>query len=146
MLHNALGSLRFLNHGLAVILGLIGVKLVLHWAHSVWPQVPAVPTPLSLVVILLTLLAVTAWLRRRRPSLDGDVDDDGDWCDEEPDYRLRPAANRVPVRWSARVGAAQAVDVGYAVVVGVERLGFGDPPVCPVPRAQHDRGERRGGE
>ena len=33
-----------LSYGLAAILGFIGVKLVLHWAHLVWPSVPDVPT------------------------------------------------------------------------------------------------------
>lgn len=60
VLRNALSRLRHLNHGLAVILGFIGVKLVLHWAHTVWTWVPDVPTPLSLVVILVVLATVTA--------------------------------------------------------------------------------------
>ena len=60
VLRNALAKLRHLNHGLAVILAFIGAKLVLHWAHTVWSWVPDVPTPLSLVVILATLGAVTA--------------------------------------------------------------------------------------
>jgi len=60
VLRNALSKLRHLNHGLAIILGFIGVKLVLHWAHTVWSWVPDVPTPLSLVVILGVLLTVTA--------------------------------------------------------------------------------------
>lgn len=60
VLRNALAKLRHLNHGLAIILAFIGVKLVLHWAHTVWSWVPDVPTPLSLLVILATLAAVTA--------------------------------------------------------------------------------------
>ncbi|AGZ43056.1 TerC/Alx family metal homeostasis membrane protein [Actinoplanes friuliensis] len=59
VLHNALSKLRHLNHGLGIILAFIGVKLVLHWAHTVWSQVPDVPTPLSLVVILGVLVTVT---------------------------------------------------------------------------------------
>ncbi|GAA0736321.1 TerC/Alx family metal homeostasis membrane protein [Dactylosporangium roseum] len=59
VLRNALSRLRHLNHGLAVILGFIGAKLVLHWAHTVWSWVPDVPTPLSLLVIVLTLATVT---------------------------------------------------------------------------------------
>jgi TerC family integral membrane protein len=59
VLHNALGSLRYLNHGLALILAFIGVKLVLHWAHTVWTAVPGVPTALSLGVILGVLVVVT---------------------------------------------------------------------------------------
>jgi tellurite resistance protein TerC len=60
VLRNALSRLRHLNHGLGIILGFIGVKLVLHWAHTVWPAVPDIPTPLSLAVILVTLGTVTA--------------------------------------------------------------------------------------
>jgi TerC family integral membrane protein len=59
VLRNALSRLRHLNHGLAIILAFIGVKLVLHWAHTVWAWVPDVPTPLSLVVIVSVLLTVT---------------------------------------------------------------------------------------
>jgi TerC family integral membrane protein len=68
VLHNALSRLRYLNHGLAIILGFIGVKLVLHWAHKVWPQVPDVPTQLSLAVILgvLTTVMITSIRANRR--------------------------------------------------------------------------------
>lgn len=59
VLHTALAKLRHLNHGLAVILAFIGVKLVLHWAHGVWPAVPQIPTPISLAVIVLVLATVT---------------------------------------------------------------------------------------
>ncbi|MEV6488599.1 TerC family protein, partial [Actinoplanes sp. NPDC051633] len=70
VLRNVLSRLRHLNHGLAIILGFIGVKLVLHWAHTVWPAVPDIPTPLSLAVILATLGTVTVTsLMSRRPDL-----------------------------------------------------------------------------
>ena len=59
LLRAVLAKLVHLNHGLAVILAFIGVKLVLHWAHGLWPAVPAIPTPLSLAVIVLVLLVVT---------------------------------------------------------------------------------------
>ncbi|MEU4691572.1 TerC/Alx family metal homeostasis membrane protein [Actinoplanes sp. NPDC023714] len=59
VLRNVLGKLRHLDYGLAVILAFIGVKLVLHWAHKLWPSVPDIPTELSLVVIAVTLLTVT---------------------------------------------------------------------------------------
>ncbi|MFI9818318.1 TerC/Alx family metal homeostasis membrane protein [Saccharothrix variisporea] len=59
VLHAALAKLVHLNHGLAIILAFIGVKLVLHWAHGIWPAVPEVPTPVSLAIILLTLAVVT---------------------------------------------------------------------------------------
>ncbi|MBG0567235.1 TerC/Alx family metal homeostasis membrane protein [Actinoplanes sp. NEAU-A11] len=59
VLRNVLDRLRHLDYGLAIILAFIGVKLVLHWAHKVWPAVPDIPTELSLVVIAVTLAAVT---------------------------------------------------------------------------------------
>ncbi|GIF43980.1 TerC family integral membrane protein [Actinoplanes xinjiangensis] len=60
VLHNVLDRLRHLNHGLAIILAFIGVKLVLHWAHGLWSGVPDIPTDASLVVIAVTLATVTA--------------------------------------------------------------------------------------
>lgn len=60
VLRNILGKLRHLNYGLGIILAFIGVKLVLHWAHDVWHGLPEVPTPLSLLFILVTLATVTA--------------------------------------------------------------------------------------
>jgi len=59
VLRNMLSRLRHLNHGLGIILAFIGVKLVLHWAHTVWPAVPDVPTQWSLIVILAVLVTVT---------------------------------------------------------------------------------------
>ena len=73
VLEGALSALVHLSYGLAAILGFIGFKLVLHWAHLVWPSVPDVPTLVSLFVIL-GILAVTvttslvANKRRRRAS------------------------------------------------------------------------------
>ncbi|GAA4600714.1 TerC family integral membrane protein [Actinoplanes octamycinicus] len=61
VLRNVLDRLRHLNYGLAVILAFIGAKLILHWAHKVWPDaVPDVPTVLSLAVIAAVLATVTA--------------------------------------------------------------------------------------
>jgi tellurite resistance protein TerC len=59
VLRNALTRLRHLDHGLGIILAFIGVKLVLHWAHTVWSWIPEVPTQLSLIVILAVLGTVT---------------------------------------------------------------------------------------
>lgn len=58
VLQGALAKLVHLGFGLAAILGFIGVKLVLHWAHLVWPSVPEIPTLASLFVIV-GILAVT---------------------------------------------------------------------------------------
>jgi TerC family integral membrane protein len=59
LLAGALERLVHLGHGLAVILAVIGVKLVLHWAHGIWPSVPTVPTLAGLVVIVGVLATVT---------------------------------------------------------------------------------------
>ena len=68
VLEGALGALRHLGYGLAAILGFIGVKLVLHWAHLVWPTVPDVPTLMSLFVIVGILgvtIATSLWAGKR---------------------------------------------------------------------------------
>ncbi|WP_114906183.1 TerC/Alx family metal homeostasis membrane protein [Ornithinimicrobium murale] len=59
VLQGALSKLVHLGYGLAAILGFIGVKLVLHWAHGIWPGVPEVPTLASLLVIVAVLGLVT---------------------------------------------------------------------------------------
>jgi tellurite resistance protein TerC len=55
-----LARLAYLSIGLSLILAFIGCKLVLHFAHLHYGQVPEVPTWLSLVVIAMTLAATTA--------------------------------------------------------------------------------------
>jgi tellurite resistance protein TerC len=60
LVSGALERLVHLGYGLALILAFIGVKLVLHWAHGVWHDVPTVPTLTSLAVILGILGTVTA--------------------------------------------------------------------------------------
>ena len=68
VLEGALGALAHLGYGLAAILGFIGAKLVLHWAHLTWPAVPDVPTLVSLVVIvgILAVTVLTSLLAARR--------------------------------------------------------------------------------
>lgn len=60
VLQGALSKLIHLGYGLAAILAFIGVKLVLHWAHGIWPGVPEIPTLASLLVIVVVLAIVTA--------------------------------------------------------------------------------------
>ena len=60
VLQGALSKLVHLGYGLAAILGFIGVKLVLHWAHGIWAWVPEIPTLASLGVIIGILALVTA--------------------------------------------------------------------------------------
>jgi TerC family integral membrane protein len=75
VVEGALGSLRHLGHGLAAILAFIGVKLVLHWAHGVWPAVLEVPTLASLAAIvgILALATTTSLLANRRDARRADA-------------------------------------------------------------------------
>jgi tellurite resistance protein TerC len=55
-----LDRLVYLSTGLSLILAFIGVKLILHWAHTdISPSVPEISTPVSLGVILVVLVVVT---------------------------------------------------------------------------------------
>ena len=58
VVEGALSKLVHLGFGLSVILGFIGVKLALHWAHMRWESVPEIPTLWSLGFIL-GVLSVT---------------------------------------------------------------------------------------
>jgi len=69
MLIGLLDRLVHLHYGLAIVLGFIGVKLVLHYAHTVNHAVPEISTGLSLLVVLavLTLTTLTSLRASRRP-------------------------------------------------------------------------------
>jgi tellurite resistance protein TerC len=77
VLEGALGALEHLSYGLAAILGFIGFKLVLHWAHLVWPSVPDVPTLMSLFVILgiLGVTIITSLVANKQKSRAVDEED-----------------------------------------------------------------------
>jgi len=92
VVEGALGSLRHLGHGLAAILAFIGVKLVLHWAHGVWPAVPEVPTLASLAVIvgILALATTTSVLANRRDARRADAGADLEAAAAEVDAGRRP--------------------------------------------------------
>lgn len=87
VLQGALAKLVHLSYGLAAILGFIGAKLVLHWAHEVWPSVPSVPTLTSLAVIVgvLAVTTTTSLIAARRaesaPATSADLADP----DEQPE-------------------------------------------------------------
>ena len=68
VLRGALATLVHLNYGLAAILGFIGVKLALHWAHLQWTSVPEIPTLTSLgvIVAILALTITTSLIASRR--------------------------------------------------------------------------------
>ncbi|MGH4016195.1 MAG: TerC/Alx family metal homeostasis membrane protein [Pseudonocardiaceae bacterium] len=59
LVKDLLDRLVYLSTGLALILGFIGVKLILHWGHELIPRVPEIPTILSLVVIVIVLIITT---------------------------------------------------------------------------------------
>jgi hypothetical protein len=63
-----LDRLVYLSSGLALILALIGVKLVLHWAHGLDPRVPEITTAVSLIVIavVLAITTVVSLIKSRR--------------------------------------------------------------------------------
>jgi len=75
VLQGALARLVHLGYGLAAILGFIGVKLVLHWAHGIWPGVPEIPTLASLVVIVVVLAIVTFTSLRATRGVEIELDD-----------------------------------------------------------------------
>jgi len=56
LLDGLLDKLIYLSLGLAVILGFVGVKLILHAAHETGIGVPEISTVTSLTVIIVTLL------------------------------------------------------------------------------------------
>jgi tellurite resistance protein TerC len=58
LVQGLLDRLVYLSTGLAVVLAFIGVKLVLHWGHTLSDAVPQIPTLVSLAVIVV-ILAIT---------------------------------------------------------------------------------------
>ncbi len=68
-----LDRLVYLSAGLSLILAFIGAKLILHWLHKdISEAVPEIPTPLSLVVILV-ILVLTTVLSLRKSKQDPDT-------------------------------------------------------------------------
>jgi predicted tellurium resistance membrane protein TerC len=72
VLEGALSKLVHLGFGLAAVLGFIGVKLALHWAHLQWPSVPEIPTlwSLGVIVTILTITTISSLLADRRQKVD----------------------------------------------------------------------------
>jgi tellurite resistance protein TerC len=66
LLVGLLDRLVHLHYGLAVVLGLIGVKLILHFLHTLDPAVPQIPTWASLAAIVATFGTVTLTSLRAR--------------------------------------------------------------------------------
>jgi tellurite resistance protein TerC len=63
-----LDRLVYLSIGLAIILGFIGIKLGLHWAHLQSDSVPEISTGQSLIVIavVLTVTTIASIIKSRR--------------------------------------------------------------------------------
>ena len=59
LLVGLLDRLVHLHYGLAAILGFIGVKLALHYAHNVNDSIPEISTGLSLAVVAIVLAITT---------------------------------------------------------------------------------------
>jgi tellurite resistance protein TerC len=68
LVQGLLDRLVYLSTGLALVLAFIGIKLVLHWGHTLSNAVPQIPTLLSLgviaVVLSITTVASLAKVRR----------------------------------------------------------------------------------
>ena len=63
-----LDRLVYLSTGLAVILGFIAIKLILHWAHETWHGVPEISTVASLgvIVVVLAVATIASVIKTRR--------------------------------------------------------------------------------
>jgi tellurite resistance protein TerC len=59
VLAGLLDRLVHLHYGLSIVLGLIGVKLVLHYLHTLSPAIPEIPTWTSLAAIVAVLTTTT---------------------------------------------------------------------------------------
>jgi tellurite resistance protein TerC len=68
VIQGLLAKLVHLSYGLSIILGFIGVKLVLHWAHLQWTSVPEIGnlTSLAVVVGVLVITTITSLIAVRR--------------------------------------------------------------------------------
>ncbi len=68
VIEGLLAKLVHLSYGLSLILGFIGVKLVLHWAHTQWEGVPVIGnrTSLAVVVGVLVITTITSLVAVRR--------------------------------------------------------------------------------
>ena len=68
LVQGLLDRLVYLSTGLAIILAFIGVKLVLHWAHTLSDAVPEIPTlgSLGVIMVILTVTIVASLVKSRR--------------------------------------------------------------------------------
>jgi tellurite resistance protein TerC len=68
LVQGLLDRLVYLSTGLAVVLAFIGVKLMLHWGHTLSDAVPEIPTLLSLggIGVILAITTVASLVKVRR--------------------------------------------------------------------------------
>jgi tellurite resistance protein TerC len=59
LVQGLLDRLVYLSVGLAVVLGFIGIKLILHFAHTQSHVIPSISTGFSLIVIAVVLVVIT---------------------------------------------------------------------------------------
>jgi tellurite resistance protein TerC len=88
-----LDRLIYLSTGLAAILVFIGIKLVLHWGHGIWPSVPEITIQLSLgfIAVVLSIVTVLSVLAvRRDPSLRAHAGSFTDNVESRPEAGSRP--------------------------------------------------------
>lgn len=92
-----LDRVAHLHYGLAVILGFIGVKLVLHFAHTIEAAVPEISTGISLVVILAVLgvTGVSSAFARKHTSK-RDAARQHETNRQDPHGRHAPGTHRIP--------------------------------------------------
>ncbi len=109
-----LDRLVYLSTGLALILGFIGVKLVLHFAHTHSDAVPEISTGLSLAVIIVVLTTVTVASLikvRKDPSLRAHA---GRLRDPRRDRGSAVATRRLrrDTRWHPYSGSGRSATLG----------------------------------
>ena len=68
LVQGLLDRLVYLSTGLAIVLAFIGVKLVLHWGHTLSDAVPELPTlgSLGVIMVILTVTIAASLVRSRR--------------------------------------------------------------------------------
>jgi tellurite resistance protein TerC len=82
-----LDRLVYLSTGLALILVFIGIKLTLHWAHGIWPDVPEITIGFSLgfIAVVLTVTTIASVVAvRRNPELRAHAGSFTDNVDKHP--------------------------------------------------------------
>jgi tellurite resistance protein TerC len=129
LIDGLLDRLVYLSYGLAVILGFIGAKLIIHALHTNElpflnggehiTVIPEIPTWLSLVVILVTLLITTvaSLAKNRRDTAERAAGSEG----------LQPPAGLAAEERPA--GADPAVGTGSATTGDPLGRGVGDDPL-----------------